>query len=175
MNEISRSIAIIVAGFLLMALESPLLQELRLSFFAPDLALIVAVWIALNMNTVPGIITCFALGFFKDGFVMGVPVGMHMEIFVIIFYVVRFVSARVQVRGMWTLMATTFIASLMASGLFALLSLLFDVAFNDFGLVARLTIPVALITAPFAPVVFYLLTSVDKMFIRKGRDSLFFS
>ncbi|HIA03649.1 MAG TPA: rod shape-determining protein MreD [Myxococcales bacterium] len=175
MNEISRAIAILVAGFLLMALESPLLQELRLAFFAPDFILIVAVWVALHMTTVPGLITCFCLGFLKDGFVMAAPIGMHMEIFVIVYYVVRFVAARVQVRGMWTLMVTTFIASVMASGLFALLSLLFDVGFNDFGLVARLTIPVALITAPFATIIFYLLDRVDAMFTRKGRDSLFYS
>jgi len=174
-NDISRSLAVLSVCYIVLALESPLLQELHLSFFAPDLALIAVVWIALHMNPVPGILTCFFLGYLKDGFVMGAPVGMHMEIFVAVYYVVRFLAARMRVRGMVTLIVTTFVASMMASSLFALLSLLFDSTFTDFGLIFRFMIPVALVTAPFAPVMFYILDKVDNVFFRKGSDSLFFN
>jgi len=164
-----------MATYVMLAIESPLLQELHLSFFAPDLALTAAVWVALNMPPVAGPITVCLLGYLKDGFVMGAPIGMHMEIFVVIYYVIRFFAARLLVRGLFTLMLTTVVASLIATSLFALLSLLFDGTFADFGMVFRLMVPVALVTAPFAPVVFYVLDRVDTVFVRRGRDNVFFS
>lgn len=172
MNSTSRGLAVLVLSFVMLAIESPLLVDLQLSFFAPDLALIVVVWVALHMNTVSGAITCFLLGYMKDGFVMGVPVGMHMEIFVIVFFLVRYFAGKVLVRGLATLMITVAVVSLLATALFALLSLLFDRNFTDYRLVLRLLVPVALVTAPFAPAVFYVLDRVDGFFHRK-RDTLF--
>ncbi len=172
MNSTSRGLAVFMLTYLMLSIESPLLVDLHLSYFAPDLAVIVVVWVALHMNTVSGSITCFLLGFLKDGFVMGVPVGMHMEIFVIIFFLVRYFAGKVLVRGLPTLMITVFVISLLASCLFALLSLLFDRNFTDYGLVFRLLVPVALVTAPFAPGVFYVLDRADGVFNRQ-RDTLF--
>ena len=175
MNAVSRTLGIVLTGFMLMALESPLLQELHLSFFAPDLALIVVVWVLLNMETTSGGITCVLLGFLKDGFTMVVPVGMHMEIFIVLFLIGRFFSGRVQVRGLVGLIVTTALASVLASMLFALLSLLFDRTFGEFDLIVKLMLPYAAVTAPFAPLIFYLLDRVDRLFHRKSGDSIFFS
>lgn len=175
MNSTSRGLAILMACYLLLAIESPLLQHLRLSFFAPDLALIAVVWAALRMNTVSGVLTCFCIGYLKDGFVMGTPVGMHMEIFVVVFFVMRYFAGKLLVRGVVTLMVTAALATVLACMLFMLLSLLFDRTFDSYGLVWRLTLPVALLTAPFAPVVFFALDRIDGMFHRKGRDTLFHS
>ena len=175
MNAISRTLGIVLTGYVLMALESPLLQELHLSFFAPDLALIVVVWVSLNMETVSGAVSCVQLGFLKDGFTMAVPVGMHMEIFIVIFLIGRFVSGRMQIRGLVGLIVMIALASVLASMLFALLSLLFDRTFGEFDLIVKLMLPYAAVTAPFAPLIFYLLDRVDRLFHRKSGDSIFFS
>jgi rod shape-determining protein MreD len=166
-NALSQSLAIWTAVYLMLAIESPMLQQLQLSFFAPDLALIAVVWIAVHMSAEAGAILCFALGYMKDGFVMAAPVGMHMEIFVVVFFVVRYFAAKLMVRGLPTMVMTVFFASILASVLFGVLSLIFDPTFNEFGLVGRLTLPVALVTAPFGPVVFFLLDRVDNLFNRK--------
>ncbi len=173
MNSTSRALAVLMVGYILLAIESPLLQQLHLSFFAPDLALIAVVWVALHMNFTSGAITCFFLGYLKDGFVMGAPVGMHIEIFVVVFMLLRFFAGKLLMRGLLTLLVTCAVATVFACVLFALLSLLFDPTFTDYGLVLRLAVPVALVTAPFAPVVFFALDRVDRLFVRRGSDSLF--
>jgi rod shape-determining protein MreD len=177
MNAISRGLMHLIIGFIVMALLSTLLQQMYVSNFAPDLALLVALWIALNVDIIPGAITCALLGFLKDGFTP-VPVGMHMEIFVLIFFVGRFLVGRVRVKGMGTLVIASMLASLLASLLFALLSLIFDPTYKDFinfDLIFRLMGPQALVTAPFAPFIFFLLNWVDRWVRPKGSDSLFFS
>ena len=173
MSSTSRGLAVLMVSYLLLAIESPLLQELRQSYFAPDLALLVVVWVGLNMNATSGALTCFFLGFLKDGFVMGCPVGMHMEIFVIVFFLTRIFVGKVQLKNTWILIFACFVASLLASLLFALLLLLFDPHFTAYELVFRLMLPVALVTAPFAPAIFYVLERIDRMFLRRGRDTLF--
>lgn len=173
MNSITRALAVLMACYVILALESPLLQHLRLSFFAPDLPVIAVVWVAVNMNFASGAITCFFLGYLTDGFVMGAPIGMHMEIFVLVFMMIRYFAAKLRVRGVFTLIITTGMAAALACLLFAVLSLLFDPTFTDYGLVLRLTLPVALVTAPFAPAVFFVLDRVDRLFVRRSSDSLF--
>lgn len=174
MNSISRSLAVTIVVYLMLALESPLLHTLQLSFFAPDLALIAVIWAALHMPTAAALATCFMAGFLKDGFVMGAPIGMHMEIFVVAFFVMRFFAGRLLVRGLPTLMVTTAILSIISTLLFTLLTVIFDRGFTNYGMLMRLMVPVALVTAPFAPLVFFLLDRVDSLFLRKGSDSVFF-
>ena len=175
MTAVSRALAVLLCSYLLLAFEGPLLHQLRLSFFAPDLAVIVTLWIGLHQGPVDGALTAFFLGFMTDGFVMGAPGGVHTEIMVVVFYLSRFFAARVLVKGIGVLMVTAALTSLFASLLFLLLSLLFDRTFEAYGLVLRFMGPVALVTAPFAPVVFHLLDRLDGLFTRKGRDSAFFS
>ncbi len=169
MTSISRSLAILVTVWLLLGLESPLLQQFHLSFFAPDLALIAVVWVSLHMPPTSGILTCLLAGFLKDGYVMSVPVGMHMEIFVILYFIGRFFAGRILVKGLVTLMVTAVFASLVATSLFLLLSLLFDRSFTSYSMVLRLMLPVALVTAPFSPILFYVLDRIDRVFHRKTR------
>ena len=168
MNSASQSLASIMAVLLMLALESPLLMHLELSFFAPDLALIAVVWIALHFGPVSGAITCTLIGFLKDGFVMGTPVGMHMAIYALVFQLMRFLAGKLQVRGVVTMILTVAVASLLSTSLFALLSLIFDKTFDNYQLVFRLMIPLALVTAPFGPMVFFLMDRIDGFFNRKS-------
>ena len=171
MTEIARALGVTIVGYLLMAVESPLLQHLHLSYFAPDLALLAAIWAALHLPFVSGILTCLALGYLKDGFVMATPVGMHMEIFAVLFLVVRSITAHLVLRSTAALVVLSAIASVLASLLFALLSLLFDTHFHAFGLVLRMMLPLALVTAPFAPGIFFLLDRTDRLFHRRSRTT----
>ena len=168
MNSASQSLASIMAVFLMLALESPLLMHLELSFFAPDLALIAVVWIALHFGSVSGAITCAMIGFLKDGFVMGTPVGMHMAIYAVLFQVLRYIAGKFQVRSIVTVIVTVTLASMLSTSLFALLSLIFDKTFDNYQLVFRLMVPLALVTAPFGPMVFYFMDRIDGLFNRKS-------
>ncbi|MBT9560301.1 MAG: rod shape-determining protein MreD [Myxococcales bacterium] len=169
MNSLSQSIAVTFAVYLLLGIEAPLLQQLHLQYFAPDLALVAVLWCALRLPVVAGALTCLVVGFLKDGFVMGAPVGMHAEIFVILFLVGRYLAAKVPVRGLSTLVVSTVALSIAASSLFVLLSLIFDPYFESYRMVFRLMFPVALVTAPFSPVVFFVLDRVDALFARSSR------
>ncbi len=174
MTSASRSLAVLLIVYLLLGLESPLLHQLRVALLAPDVALVAVVWLGLNFPPVAGVITAMAVGFLKDAFVPTVPVGMHAEIFVIVFQLSRLMAGRVLVRGVITLMVTAALVSALASGLYLLLTLLFDRSFTAYALVARLMLPHALVTAPFAPFVFFLLDRVDRAFRRRGSGDMLF-
>ena len=81
--------------------------------------------------------------------------------------VVADLRARNLVEGfvMMVLLAASTVAIFTTVGI--VLSLLFDPTFTDYQLVMRLTLPVALVTAPFAPVVFFVLNRIDNLFVRK--------
>ena len=174
MNALTQGLAIVIVVFLMLSIEAPLLQHIHLSSFAPDLALIAVLWVGLHMSLIAGVLTASAIGFLKDGFIMTVPIGMNMEILVVILLVSRFFASKLPVRGLATLVVTTVFLTVVSALLFVLLSLLFDKHFEAYRVVFRLMVPVALVTAPFAPVVFFLLDRLDGLFARaKQRDSLF--
>lgn len=174
MNIFSHALAIIATVFALLAIESPLLQQFHQSLFAPDIALVAVLWLALHFPLVPGVLTALVIGFLKDGFVMAVPVGMYTEIMVVVFLVSRFFASKVPVRGLSSLLVASILLAVFSALLFALLSLLFDPRFESYRLIFRLMVPVALVTAPFAPAVFFILDRLDGLFARANRrDSLF--
>lgn len=174
MNTLSQALSVILLVFLMLAVESPLLQEVHLSSFAPDLALVAVLWVALHLSLVAGVLTALVIGFLKDGFVMAVPLGMNMEISVVVLLLARYLASKVPVRGVVSLVVTTVFLTMVGALMFVLLSLLFDKHFVAYRVVFRLMVPVALVTAPFAPVVFYLLDRLDGLFARaRQRDSLF--
>ena len=173
MNSAPRSLAVILIAYLLLGLESPLLHQLHISLLAPDVTLVIAVWLGLHFPPVAGCLTSLAIGFLKDGFVSTVPVGMHAEIFVTVFFFARLMAGRVLVRGVVTLMLTAALASMAATLLYVLFSLLFDRAFSAYAMVFRLLLPSALVTAPFAPIVFFLLDRVDRVLHRRGGGGVF--
>ncbi len=174
MSALGQSLSVILITFFLLGVESPLLQELHVSSFPPDLALVPVLWLALHVPPATGMVASLVIGLIKDGFVMGVPVGMYAEISVVTFLVARFLTSKVPIRGLSSLMITTMLLSVLASMLLALLSLLFDPAFQGHGTVLRLAGPVALVSAPFAPLVFFVLDRTDSLFARsRQRDAIF--
>lgn len=156
-----RTLLVLLFGFFLLALESPLLYQLQLIYYAPDFALIVVIYLALTRPLLHGALAAFLLGFLKDGFAVG-PMGMYMQILTGVYYLVKYVSSRVSLRGPWQVMLVTFCGSAISSLMFWLLSAVFDQSFSNTALVFKMLIPHALVTTPFAPIVFYVLGKFDK-------------
>ena len=169
-----RGLLTILVLFLLLALESPLLYQLNLSFYAPDFALIVILHLGMRYGTVSGVLAALVVGLFKDAYALGSPIGMFMHISVVLFLTTRAVSSQLDLRSVPLSMLAAFVASLLTSLLFLVLTLIFDRSFDDYALVFRMMGPQALVTAPFAPVLFLLLDKIDKLTTRRRSGSIFF-
>ncbi len=172
-----RSIGILLLGFLLLAFESPFLHEASVSHYAPDLALCVVLYVGLTTGLASGMGVALLLGLLKDGFALSSPVGLHMEIAAVAFLVSFRLSRRLALRGPGPLMLIAMFFSMGASLLELLLSLVFDRTFGHGAggptVILVSMIPQALATAPFAPLVFWLLDKLDALTTRKGGDSVY--
>lgn len=160
--------------FLLLALESPLLYQLELAFYAPDFALIVVLHIGMRYGAVPGVLSALVVGMFKDAYALGSPIGMYMQISVVLFLATKAISSQLDLRSVPLSMVAAFVASLLSSLLFLVLTLIFDRSFEDYQLVFKMMGPQALVTAPFAPILFLLLDRLDKVTTRRRSGSIFF-
>ncbi|MGM0576989.1 MAG: rod shape-determining protein MreD [Myxococcota bacterium] len=166
-----RHLALFMAGFLALAFESPLLHRAGLAPFAPDLALIFVLYVGLTSNFQTGLLMALSLGLVKDAFALATPIGMYMEVMVIAFLIVYRISVRLALRSPVGVVILTTVASLGASLMELLLAVIFDRTFGaggrGTGLVLATMLPQALITAPFGPVVFWLLERLDRLTTRK--------
>ncbi|GMV39289.1 MAG: hypothetical protein AMXMBFR64_10050 [Myxococcales bacterium] len=169
-----RVLLILVLTYLLLGLESPLLHQLNLSLYAPDLAILVVIWLAVNIGGLTGALVAFAIGLMKDGFALGSPVGMFTEISVLVYYLFRFLAHKVTLRGVVSQMILAFLGVLVAGVLFLLLTMIFDRGFDTYGSILSMIVPQALISAPFAPMVFWLCGFADTVFSRRRKDNVFF-
>lgn len=148
-----QAILLLVFGYVLTALESPLLHSLHVGMYAPHLTLGVVLYAALMMPPAAGALIALTLGLIRDGFSGGGLVGMHSEIYLVVYLLALLLSKRLDYRPPIVFMLVTGAASLLASGVFFVLSAIFDQLFDQFDLVVRLMVPQALIAAPFGPVV----------------------
>lgn len=171
-----RSAAIILVGFLLLALESPLLYDAGMAQYVPDLVLVMTVYLGLTSSFGRGLGIALVLGLLKDGFASGTPVGMYAEIGAIAFLVSFRLSRRLVLRGPVGAMLVSLVFSIGASIVELVLSLVFVRSFGQGssgpGLVLASMLPQALVTAPFGVVVFWLLDRLDALTTRKN-DSVF--
>ena len=171
-----RNLTLFLVAFMLLAMESPLLGRIQAEAFAPDIALIVVLYVGLTSRFEAGILLALLLGLLKDGFALGSPVGMHMEILTIAFLVTYRLSRRLALRSPLGVALLTIVFSLGCGVLELILSLVFE---RDFGVGARdsqlmlkAMLPQALLTAPFGPMLFWLLGRVDR-FITRQSDSIY--
>ena len=115
------------------------------------------------MPPAAGAVTAFLLGLIRDGFSGGGLVGLHSEIYLVVYLVALLLSKRLNYRPSIMFMLVTGAASILASGVFFVLSAIFDQLFDQFDLVLRLMTPQALIAAPFGPVVAGLCALTDRL------------
>jgi len=163
----------VVVAYVLLSLESPLLTSFHVRMYAPDVALAVVVHAACAVEFLPGVILCAVLGLLKDGFSSGVPVGTHVEIYVLVFLCCFALTRRLDYRNVVLLTLVTFGASLVSSFLFFVFSAIFDRDFEEFDLVFRLALPQALITSPMGPIVAGLLAFLDRKLAGTEKDGVF--
>jgi len=169
-----RALVTILLVYVLLGIESPLLYQLSLSFYAPDLGLVAVMYLGMTWTTLPGVIATLLIGLLKDGFALGSPIGMYMHIAVVLFLVTRAVAAHLNLRPVAISVFAAFLASLASSLMFLVLTLVFDRGFENYGLVFRMMGPQALVTAPFAPILFLLFERVDRLTVRRRSGSIFF-
>ena len=167
-----RNATVLLVSFLLLAFESPLLGRVRAEAFAPDLALAVVLYVGLTSRFESGLVLALMIGLLKDAFALGTPIGMHMELLAIAFLVTYRLSRRLALRSTLGVVLLTFFFSLGCGVLELVLALVFD---RDFGtgargaeLMLKAMLPQALFTAPFGPVVFWLLDRLDRFVMRQS-------
>jgi len=153
MGATIQALLLLALGYVLGALESPLLHSLHVSLYAPHLTLGMILFLPLSMPPALGAVTAFLLGLMRDGFSGGGLVGMHSEIYMVVFLLAFFLSKRLDYRPPIMFLLVTAAASAVSSLVFFALSAIFDQVFDQFGLVFRLLAPQALIAAPFGPVI----------------------
>jgi len=168
-----RVLLYVLLGYVLLSLESPLLTSFHVRMYAPDPALAIVVFAACAMDFVPGMALAALLGLLKDGFAAGVPIGMHVEIFALVFLACYALSRRMDYRNVVLMTLVVAVASLVASTLFFALSAIFDRDFEEFDLVFRLAIPQAVITSPMGPIVAGLLAWVDRKLFLIEKEGTF--
>ncbi len=169
-----RGLAIILVTFVLLALESPLLHAADIQPYAPDLTLIVCIYLGLTTTFERGVGLALVLGLLHDGFATGGTVGMHMELAVLAFIVSFRLSRRLVLRGPLGSMLVTLVFSLGASIIELVLSLMFVRTFTEGtggpGLVLSTMVPQALVTAPFGAILFWLYDRLDGLVTRKSES-----
>ena len=162
MKNALRVVLFVLVGYVFLSLESPLLTSFDVRMYAPDPALAAVVYAGAVMEFVPGAIACACLGLLMDGFSGGVPVGMYVEIYVLIFLACFLLSRRFDYKNVVLITLVVIGASLFSSVLFFVLSAIFDRDFEQFDMVFRLAVPQALLAAPMGPIVAGLLAYLER-------------
>lgn len=168
-----RGLVLVLAAFLCLAFESPLLRA-DLAAFAPDLTLAFVLYVGLTSRFLPGLWTALWLGLLKDAFSPAAPIGMYMEVMVVAYLVAYRISQRLALRGPLGVALLTGVFSLGTSVLELFLALVFDRSFGSgergTALVLTTMLPQALVTAPFGTVLFWLLERLDRLVSRKSES-----
>lgn len=156
-------------AYLLLALESPLLGHLDSQFFAPDVALLTAIFAGSRTNLLRGLAVAFVVGLLKDGLSMSAPLGLYTEVNVLALLMSRVLARRVDLQSPVPVMATAAGMSLGATALFLGLEAIFHRSFEAYGDVVRMALPLSLITMLVAPMHFAVLERLTRRFESKDR------
>ncbi len=168
-----RFVLYLLLGYLLLSLESPMLTSFHIRMYAPDPTLALVIFAAVSFELAPAVALAACLGLLKDGFSSGVPLGMYVEIYVLVMLACHALSRRLDYRNVVLMTLVALCASLASSMLFFVFSAIFDRDFEQFDLIFRLAIPQALITAPMGPIVAGLAGWLDGRLIPRDSDGLF--
>lgn len=168
-----KELAWFVFSYLLLALESPLLGHLDSQFFAPDVALLTAVYAGSRTNLLRGLAIAFLVGLMKDGMSMSAPLGLYTEVNVLALLMSRVLARRVDFQSTVPVMATAAGMSLGATALFLMLEAVFHRSFEAYGDVLRMALPLSLITMLVAPVQFAVLDRLTRRFESRDRGVVF--
>jgi len=156
----------------LLALLSPLLGFLDAQLYAPDVALLTALFAGSRCGLGPALATGFAAGLVKDGFSLSSPVGTYTEICTLVALVGQVLQHRVDLVSPMPVMATAAATSLLASGVFLGLVAVFARTFEAYGTVLAAALPIALTTMLWAPAQFAALDRIGRKLDLRGRGAM---
>ncbi len=113
-----RSAVTLTVAYLLLVLQSTVLELAPIRMVTPSLGLLVVLHVGLSSKWSIGsaALVAFATGYLFD-LVSGAPQGVHAFVFVLMALAARALAARVAVQGIVIGAATSFAASLLASAL----------------------------------------------------------
>jgi rod shape-determining protein MreD len=155
-----RSAITLIVAYLLLILQSTVLELAPVRMAAPSLGLLVVMHVGLSgkWSVSSAAIVAFATGYLLD-LVSGAPQGVHAFVFILMVLFARALSVRVAVQGIVMAAATSFVASLLAALLIVFVRA--QVA-PEGGYGGLRQAPVeALLTAFFGPFVLGLLRRID--------------
>jgi rod shape-determining protein MreD len=111
-----RSLITLLVAYLLLVLQSTVLELAPVRMAAPSLGLLVVLYVGVSPKwTLPAAsIVALCTGYLLD-LVSGAPQGVHALVFVLVALIARALSARVAVQGIVLSAATSFVASLLAA------------------------------------------------------------
>jgi rod shape-determining protein MreD len=117
-----RSLVTLVVAYLLLILQSTVLELAPVRMAAPSLGLLVVLHVGLSpkWSISSAAVVSFVTGYLLD-LVSGAPQGVHSFVFVLMALFARALSVRVAVMGIVLSAATSFVASLVAALLVVLL------------------------------------------------------
>lgn len=151
------SILFIVAGFLVVLLQTTVLHLLPLGRFVPDLALVLCVYLGLNHPTVGAVVGTFVLGYSVDVFSAGGVLGLNAFAFSLVFLAVYLSSRAIWVHSPLSSAPVVFFASWIKVAALQGLWTLF-LAMEGLGAGAlKYTLVDAILAAVLAPAIFSLL------------------
>ena len=113
-----RSAATLVVAYLLLILQSTVLELAPVRMAAPSLGLLVVMHVGLSgkWSLSSGAVVAFATGYLLD-LVSGAPQGVHALVFVLMSLFARMLATRIVVTGIVLSAATSFVASLLGAAL----------------------------------------------------------
>jgi rod shape-determining protein MreD len=111
-----RSLVTLVFAYLLLILQSTVLELAPVRMAAPSLGLLVVLYVGLSpkWSISSAAVVSFVTGYLLD-LVSGAPQGVHSFVFVLMTLFARALSVRVAVSGIVLPAATSFVASLLAA------------------------------------------------------------
>jgi rod shape-determining protein MreD len=111
-----RSLLVLVVAYLLLILQSTVLELAPVRMAAPSLGLLVVLYVGLSPKWTisSAAIVALATGYLLD-LVSGAPQGVHAFVFILMALCARALTTRVAVQGVVLVGATSFVASLLAA------------------------------------------------------------
>ncbi len=154
-----RSVATIIVAFLLILLQSMVLEFAPAPMVAPSLGLLVVLHVGLSpkWSISSAAVVGLCTGYLFD-LVSGAPRGLHAFVFILMALFARLLMARLAVRGFVLKGATSFVASLVAA---VLIIVVRAVVSPEGGYGFRQAPLEALLTGFFGPPVLWLLARLD--------------
>ncbi|MDY0061469.1 MAG: hypothetical protein RBU45_16790 [Myxococcota bacterium] len=147
-------------GILLLTLQSSVAFPDLLGMGGPDLFVCLVAYLGLRRDLVAGAIPLVIVGFLADTYA-ATPAGLHLGTAVIVFLLLQLLQMRLVIRGLGAGVVIVVLSSLAAAIVFWLLATIFVPSFSGGVALLRFAFPKALLTAPFAIVVLWVMSWLD--------------